>query len=1151
MTPRRPSSRRRLLAAATAAVLAGALASPLSAVAGAPVDAAAAATGVPTDPGDGVPRVDPPVTYTNYQPLADPGLGAAAYFQPKWFDTDGRHIQAHGGQVVTTEENGQTVYYWYGEDRTKGYWNSPGVAVYRSTDAMNWTNMGDALRSISTRDDLLTPYFEELYDTVDENGQPRTEKIDQLAYHLNSTRESDYTAIFERPKVLHNDKTGQWVMWWHADGRIEPGGSTYARSMAAVAVSDSPTGPFRMTGAFRMPNRSDYQACTPYAVPGQARDMTVYQDDDGTAYISYSSEENYSLYVAELDDSYTNVTHTTDRDTLDVRQYSEDGRFPYVFADGTPEAPVRGEDFQIVKECGHLEAPAIFERDGTYSVVTSGATGWAPNPQTYYTAKDLMGTWIRGVQAGDEHENTYYSSIPDGGDGLLSVGDARRSTFGSQTTNVFELEPGKFVYMGDRWNEGEANSTYVWLPLTVGENGRLEMHNPAAEDPERYGDGWDRSYWDDKGFGHGTWSLTPNAVPATVLRGSAPALPSTVGVESNGTVSQVGVTWSSIDTTVLGPQTLVGTLAADADFTEGRTFRRTIEVTAPGIVDIAPEATVTVSSRSNLAGTLIDGNASGKGWDDWTGNGYSRDSWLQFEWSAERTFDSIVVHTYKDGPTATWPSRIQVQTRNASGAWVDADAAATLEQDASASAPVAVIDATKVPAASALRLRLTSEANTWQSIAEVDVWGTSSGTNVCRATGTTVSASFHQTKWATMPAANACDGRVDTAWSTWTDAGFKDSATFTMELLEQHRLNEVRFTNIEGTIAGVTAEYRTPAGEWLPVTATGTAPAVTNGTQATLSFETVIATGLRLTFATPGSYLKIPEIFVPEAGGIAAITPSIEGEANAAGWYRSAPVRVSLSHDGGADVEVQYRIDDQPWQEGTEIDVTADGAHTVSYRALWNGAEVPEVAGSLPVRLDTVAPVTEASTTAPATLQRLMAPAAVFDALAPAPATVVFEAMDATSGVAETAYSLDGGTTWTVGDDVTITDAGDHTVQFRSTDVAGNVEQTRSISVTVPTATDPGTGGGTPGTGTPGTDTPGTGTPGTGGGDAGAGTPGSASGAGAGGSSAGSNGGKVGSATNGGGLAVTGAEAPFALGILALVLGGLGAGLLTLRRRRV
>jgi hypothetical protein len=1109
MTHRRAHSPRRLLAAATVAVVAGALASPLSAVA------------LDTDPNDGVPRADPPVTYTTFEPLADPGPGAADYFQPKWYDTDGRHIQAHGGQIVTTEENGETVYYWYGEDRTNGYWNSPGVAVYRSTDAKNWTNLGDALRSITTRDDLLTPYFENLYDTVDENGQPRNDKIDALAYHLDTQQASDSTAIFERPKVLHNDKTGQWVMWWHADGRTEPGGSTYARSIAGVAVADSPAGPFRMVGAFRMPNRTDYQACTPYAVPGQARDMTVFQDDDGKAYIAYSSEENYSLYIAALDDTYTNVTHTTDHDPLDVHAYSEDGRYPYVFADGSADAPVRGQDFQIVKECGHLEAPAVFERDGTYTVVTSGATGWAPNPQTYYTAKDLMGTWIRGVEPGDANETVNYSGIPDGGDGLLSVGDARRSTFGSQTTNVFELQPGKFVYMGDRWNEGKSDSTYVWLPLTVGENGRLEMHNPAVEDPARYGDGWDASYWDDKGFGHGTWSVTPNAVPNTVRRGTAANLPATVNVDSDGAVAPVAVTWSTLDTSVLGPQTITGTLAADAHFTAGRTFQRTISVTAPGIADIAAEATVSASSRNDLVGTIVDGNPTGKGWDDWTGNGYPRDSWLAFDWGVTRTFDSIVVQTYKDGPTATWPSRIQAQYRDASGAWVDTEVGATLAQDASQPAPVAVIDARSLPAASALRLRLTSDANTWQSIAEVDVWGNAAIPNVCRGGDATVSASFWQTKWATMPAGNACDGTQNTQWSTWTDAGYQDSATFSVETREIHRLDHVSFTNIEGTVTGVSAEYRAPSGEWLPVELTGAAPTVTNGTETTLSFTKVLATGLRLTFATPGSYLKIPEIVVPEAGGIAAITPMFGAEPNGAGWFR-APVSVQLSHDGGSDVVVQHRIDGGEWIDGTEVTVDTDGAHTVAYRALVDGVEQESVTGSAAVRIDTVAPVTTARTGAAAdTLRGLALPAVA--AAVPSTGTATFAATDATSGVARTEYSLDGGQTWIAGTTVTVTDAGSHAVQYRSVDVAGNVESAQTLTLRVDDGgTDPGTD---PGTG------------------AGTGTDGAA-GTGTGAVPVTSN---TATAT---GLAATGTEVPLALGIvglLALALGGISLA----RRRRV
>ena len=36
-----------------------------------------------------------------------------------WYDTDGKLIQAHGGGMCVREENGQTVYYWYGEDNLK------------------------------------------------------------------------------------------------------------------------------------------------------------------------------------------------------------------------------------------------------------------------------------------------------------------------------------------------------------------------------------------------------------------------------------------------------------------------------------------------------------------------------------------------------------------------------------------------------------------------------------------------------------------------------------------------------------------------------------------------------------------------------------------------------------------------------------------------------------------------------------------------------------------------------------------------------------------------------------------------------------------------------------------------------------------------
>ena len=60
----------------------------------------------------------------------------------------------------------------------------------------------------------------------------------------------------------------------------------------------------------------------------------AYEVTDGTAYVSYSSEENRSLYIAKLNADYTNVEKTSTTDTVGL-QYSADGQYPRIFADGT------------------------------------------------------------------------------------------------------------------------------------------------------------------------------------------------------------------------------------------------------------------------------------------------------------------------------------------------------------------------------------------------------------------------------------------------------------------------------------------------------------------------------------------------------------------------------------------------------------------------------------------------------------------------------------------------------------------------------------------------------------------------------------------------------------------------------------------------
>ncbi|MBT2517448.1 Ig-like domain-containing protein [Streptomyces sp. ISL-90] len=723
--------RKRFSASAATAVLLGLTAATLS-----PALGASAA----------VPTTDAPPTYDRYQAVTDPGLTASGYFQPYWYDTEGRHIQAHGGQIVAGtelgvaadeisagEENGRAVYYWYGEDRSNGYYNSPGVSVYKSYDTLNWSNEGVALRSVTSKSELQSEYFDALYDTVDDAGNPNTATIDKLFYYLNVSQfEADGTtpriqAIFERPKALYNASTRKWVMWWHADGSTSPGGSNYARSLAAVATSDSPTGPFKLEGAYRLYNEPTYRtACNQNgAVPGGARDMTVFQDTDGNAYVSYSSEENRSLYIAKLNAEYTNVEKTTTTDPTGI-QFSAAGQYPYIFADGTAAAPQNHVDYTIVKRCGLLEAPAIFVHDGRYFLVASGATGWRPNPQTYYTADTILGGWIRGVQPDDPYEGVAYDTIPEGGDGLLSVGDSRKTTFGSQSTNVFALDAAKghYVYMGDRWNSGAADSTYVWLPITIGENGKLEMRNPAVENA-KWATGWDESYWDDKGSGPYIWNVTNAGLPATARTNQdlTSLLPTTVEVTAGGQATQVPVTWNKTLFTAPGRQTITGRLAADGLYTAGRTFTRTIDVEGHGLFNIAPAASVGASSRTNLAATTNDGSTA-KGWDDWAANSaYPLSSWLSYTWNEPRTLATVRVHAFKDGSTATWPSKVAVQFRNGAGQWVDTSVSATVEQNNASPAPVIELDVAALPATTAIRLNLTTQTRTWQSISEVEVLG--------------------------------------------------------------------------------------------------------------------------------------------------------------------------------------------------------------------------------------------------------------------------------------------------------------------------------------------------------------------------------------------------------------------------------------------
>lgn len=333
-----------------------------------------------------------------------------------WPDTNGVHINAHGGGMLV---DGDT-YYWFGEHKTEGEGGNVaqvGVRCYSSKDLYNWKDEGIAL---SVSDDPASPIT---------SG-----------------------CILERPKVIHNKKTGKYVMWFH----LEPKGAGYSGAQSGVAVSDKVAGPYTFVSAGRqdagnwpvnvqefhklpvadsvkqgfgggsLPAHADSLNILGRDYEGgqMARDMNLFVDDDGTAYHIYASEENSTLHISQLSDDYTRSS----------------GKYARFF-------PGR-----------FMEAPAMFKKDGKYYLIMSGCTGWAPNAGRSAVASSIWGPW-------EELANPF-------------VGTDAETSFHSQSTYVLPV-PGKsgaFIYMGDRWTpENAIDGRYIWLPL------RLEGDQPVIE----------------------------------------------------------------------------------------------------------------------------------------------------------------------------------------------------------------------------------------------------------------------------------------------------------------------------------------------------------------------------------------------------------------------------------------------------------------------------------------------------------------------------------------------------------------------------------------------------------------------------------------------------------------------------------------------
>ncbi len=334
-----------------------------------------------------------------------------------WYDTEGNMINAHGGGILYFKNK----YYWFGEVKGIGKDGNnamDGVSCYSSKNLSKWKNEGLALKMIVDTNSMLQP-----------------------------------GCILERPKVIYNAKSKKFVMWFHHELKDQG----YKAALTGLAVADKITGPYLYIKSIRpnqriwpgnlsenqrrpldytTPNRKD-TAWTAKVIEGMfvrrdfekgqmARDMTLFVDDDGTAYHIASSEDNQTLHVSKLTEDYTGFS---------------------------------GEYYRILPGQSN-EAPAIFKYNKKYYLFASGTTGWKPNPGRSFVADNMYGPW---------------QSL---GNPVKGTDEEKATTFYSQSTYILPVagKKNKFIYLGDRWTpDTAAEGKYIWLPITF-EEGKPVMY---------------------------------------------------------------------------------------------------------------------------------------------------------------------------------------------------------------------------------------------------------------------------------------------------------------------------------------------------------------------------------------------------------------------------------------------------------------------------------------------------------------------------------------------------------------------------------------------------------------------------------------------------------------------------------------------------
>jgi len=312
-------------------------------------------------------------------------------------DTDGNILDAHDGKVFLYDG----LYYFFGpsyglckepagtsgctgwQPGSCGFQLNHNVSLYTSPDLSVWTYRGNV-------------------------------------FQMSSIKTS---GIMFCPKVLANPKTKKWVLWYNY---LPVSGGGFSKSLYAVAISDTPQGPFQLVNDNVTLAWDD------------TGDFNLFQDDNGDGYI---------IYTAHI--VGPNPTHL-----MSVEKLSDD----YLSSLGKQfNSGFFGETF--------VEAPAMFKRNGIYYAVFGQCCCYCQEGSgvTVHTSSSPLGPYQTKNNLGNEGHAQQFN--------ILQYKTSGPEGYG-------------YLWQGDNWQSSpdgaKGHDFTYWSPMSFDQNGNVQYMNYTA-----------------------------------------------------------------------------------------------------------------------------------------------------------------------------------------------------------------------------------------------------------------------------------------------------------------------------------------------------------------------------------------------------------------------------------------------------------------------------------------------------------------------------------------------------------------------------------------------------------------------------------------------------------------------------------------------